>query len=106
MNILILLKNAHLDGSIVNFTASVFKNDAVKLHLLNLVEVNGEIPTKPNGEVLDFCTEFDLSGYHTTASKNLNYLSSITNKLIVSRKALVGNRIKLIQHYIKKIRSI
>jgi hypothetical protein len=98
MNILILLKNSPLDASIVNFTASVFSDDSVKLHLLNLVEVNGEVPTKPTGEVLDVCTEFDLSGYHTTAEKNRSYLASIENELISSRRALVGDRIKLIQH--------
>jgi nucleotide-binding universal stress UspA family protein len=99
MNILILLKNSALDKSIVNFTTSVFGGSNIKLHLLNLVEVNGEIPTKENGQVLDVCTEFDLSEYHTKANENLAYLASFKNQQIESRQALVGNRVGIIQNY-------
>jgi len=100
MNILILLKNSPLDVSIVNFTASVFNDDSVKLHLLNLIEVNGEIPTKPSGEVLDVCTEFDLSDYHDRAQKNQVYLTTFNKDSIQDRRSMVGDRIKLIKHYI------
>lgn len=102
MNILVLLKNAPLDRSIVNFTTALFKGTEAKLHLLNIVEVNGEVPVQRNGKVLDDCTEFDLSGYIATAANNKSYLETIQSELITARHAFVGHRIRLVKNYIQE----
>lgn len=101
MNVLLLIKHNSLDQSIVNFTLSLFKDSSVNYHLLNIVQVNGEIPLQPNGQVLDFCTEFDLSGYNKTAKEQLVYLKSFKNESISQRNSFVGDKIKIIKDYVK-----
>jgi len=102
MNILVLLKNTPLDASIVNFATALYKGTEAKLYLLNIVEVNGEVPVQSNGKVLDDCTEFDLSGYIATAAKNQSYLETIQSECITECNAFVGHRIRLVQSYIQE----
>jgi hypothetical protein len=100
MNLLILIKNSPLDQSIINFTASLFNTNTVSIHLLNLVPTSGEVPTQTNGRVLEFSTEFDLSGYLSKTDGNLKFLNSIQHKNIVKRDSLIGNTTIIIQDYI------
>ncbi|MFT5823368.1 MAG: hypothetical protein ACI8ZM_004629 [Crocinitomix sp.] len=100
MNLLILIKNNGLDQSIVNFTTSLFKIDGVAIYLLNIVPINGEVPTQMNGRVLPVCTEFDLSEHIKQTELNWNYLNTIEHKTIAKRDAFAGNKIRIIQDYI------
>jgi nucleotide-binding universal stress UspA family protein len=102
MNVLILIKNAPLDQSIVNFTSSLFKGEGAQFHLLNIVVTNGEIPTQMNGQVLDFCTEFDLSGYIKKTEENEQYLHTIQDESIVKRSSFAGKKSAIIRDYIKR----
>lgn len=101
MNILVLLKLDHRDEFVIRYISNIFSEIPKNIHLLNAVEVNGEVPVKPNGQVLDFCTEFDLSGYLKEADENLNQLNQIDLDGVVSRQALVGNKMKIISNFIE-----
>lgn len=101
MNLLILIKNNSLDPSIVNFSSSLFNGTETKIHLLNIVPANGEVPLQMNGRILENCTEFDLSHYEKQAETNLTYLSSIKADLIVERHSYAGNEISILKDYIK-----
>lgn len=101
MNLLILIKNNRLDQSIVNFSSSLFNGTETKIHLLNIVSANGEIPLQMNGRILDNCTEFDLSNYIEQTKANLAYLRNINDDLIVERHSYAGNKIDILQDYIK-----
>ncbi|MEY3199552.1 MAG: hypothetical protein RJA13_1510 [Bacteroidota bacterium] len=63
MKILILAKLDQQDEIVQNFANNVCMED-VEIDLLNIVQIPSEIPLKMNGEVIDVCTEYDLTKYY------------------------------------------
>ena len=102
MNILLLLKNDDRDQFITDYTEKKLTALGVKIHLLNTINVSGDIPVQPNGKVLDFCTEFDLSGYLKEAKTNEKYLKTIADERIVERHSIPGNSMAIIAHYVRE----
>ena len=72
------------------------------LHLLNIISVPGDVPVKFDGEVLDNCTEFDLSGYLKEKEENQNKLNTyLPDKSFVHRASKVGDALHIINHCIE-----
>lgn len=102
MKILALLKGDQRDHRIIR-TLERLSSATDEVILLNVVHVNGEIPLKMNGEVLDVCTEFDLSGYRKEAEE----ATAEINKMIPTHdnydvQAKVGNPLKIVLSSIKE----
>lgn len=100
MNVLILAKLDEKDRYVLDLAAKLLNPDD-KVFLLNVVRVSGDVPLKPNGEVLDRCTEFDLSGYWTEQRTHLDKLQQYTLPGI-ERTAMVkvGNAFQIIKDVI------
>lgn len=100
MNILALHKMGEIDAHVKSFASKLHSGLGGNLLALNVVSVPGEIPLKENGQVLDFCTEFDLSAYHNKAKDNQ---ASIKNAYInmnnVEVHSLVGNPHRIIRSF-------
>lgn len=95
MKILVLLKGDERDQNVLK-TLSQVSDEKDEVSVLHVVPVNGEVPLKENGQVLDFCTEFDLSSYYQEAQKSKEAISNlVTNKHNASIFSLVGNPIKI-----------
>lgn len=99
MKVLILLKNDARDAATLSYASQLLKDVDHEIHLLNIISVPDEVPTKRNGQVLADCTEFDLSGYHKESSQNMLYLLSLKAPKVVIRKSLVGKRITIAENY-------
>jgi nucleotide-binding universal stress UspA family protein len=98
MKVLMLLKNNERDDWLIDFVEKLTLKAQEEITLLNMVVTPQEIPVKRNGEVLDFCTEFDLSGYHNEAKKNLDYLQTLmTDHNVINRMTKVGRPIAIVE---------
>lgn len=102
MKVLVLLKNNEKDDWIIDFVEKLIPQADEELTLLNIVVTPQEVPVKTNGEVLDVCTEYDLSGYHNTSKENLDYLSTVmTNHNVINRFSKVGRPIAIVEELVK-----
>lgn len=99
MNILALNKMGDIDTHVNSFASRLHHGLGGNLLALNVVSVPGEIPLKQNGQVLDFCTEFDLSGYAKKAVENEAIMQDAYKDIDNSEvKSLVGNPHRIIRH--------
>ncbi len=68
-----------------------------EVHLFAVVPSSGEVPTKKNGQIMDGCTEFDLS--HLFADQ-FSYERTIDamggHKIFSKTEVLIGNRVAII----------
>jgi nucleotide-binding universal stress UspA family protein len=100
-NILLLAKVDEKDEFLLHYAANIFKDHETTLHILNVVTVSGDIPLKINGEVLDNCTEFDLSGYEQEAKDHLKTLETYSvNNLKIECYSKVGDGLQIIKNLI------
>lgn len=103
MNILLLAKLDEKDAYLVDYVTTIFDMEVINLHVLNIVLVPGDIPVKTNGEVLDVCTEFDLSGYRAEQAEHQKQLDSyLADMPQVKREAKVGSGYQIIKSCIKE----
>lgn len=102
-NVLLLAKLDEKDEFLLHYAANIFKEKETTLHILNVVTVGGDIPLQINGEVLENCTEFDLSEYQKEAQEHLKTLEKYSvNDLKIERYSKVGNGMHIIKHFIKE----
>lgn len=98
MNVLILAKLDDKDG-FVHDLALKFLNPDDNVFLLNIVTVPGDIPLKPSGEVLDVCTEFDLSRYLKEQERNMALLKEYRLPNInLYPMVKVGSAVGIVKH--------
>lgn len=103
MKVLLLTKLDDKDSFLLKYTQQLFEAEDAEIHLLNVIPVSGDIPVKVNGEVLDNCTEFDLSGYLKEQEANLEKMNTyLTDYPKVERLSRVGNGLKIITTYIEE----
>jgi nucleotide-binding universal stress UspA family protein len=102
MKILILAKLDQQDEIVQNF-ANTFCMEDVEIDLLNIVQIPSEIPLKMNGEVIDVCTEYDLTKYYELQKKNYTQLTNyLTDFPLVKRSCFVGNALHIVKWYIQE----
>ena len=95
MDTLVLLKRDDRDKYLIDFMKHHQPREG-KLTFLNVVNTSGEIPLKTNGEVLDNCTEFDLSMYYQKVKDNqLFFKSQFPDIDVISR---IGNFESILIH--------
>lgn len=100
MNILALHKMGEIDAHVNSFASKLHSGLGGNILALNVVSVPGEIPLKENGQVLDFCTEFDLSAYHNKANENQATIkNAYINMNSVEVQSLVGNPHRVIRSF-------
>ena len=102
MKILILAKLDQQDEIVQNFANSFCMED-VEIDLLNIVQIPSEIPLKMNGEVIDVCTEYDLTKYYDLQKNNYTQLTNyLTAFPLVKRSSLIGNAMHIVKWYIQE----
>lgn len=102
-NVLLLAKMDEKDEFLLHYAANIFKENDTTLHILNVVTVGGDIPLQMNGEVMENCTEFDLSGYEEEAKEHLKTLEAYSvNDLKIERYSKVGDGMQIIKHFIEE----
>ena len=103
MNILVLIKPGEIDQVLWDYAKGLHQTVGARLHVLNIVGVNGEVPVKKDGQVLDFCTEFDLTPYHNESGANRRGIKQLMGETQVeSFEAQVGNPEQIIAHTIQE----
>jgi hypothetical protein len=75
MKILALIRNPEELPQVEAYAQRVSGDDDL-IHFAHLISVPGEVPTKKNGEVLDDCTEFDLTQYYNEAAMARRWMAS------------------------------
>lgn len=102
MKVLVLAKLDDHDHIVQDFSKKFLREDA-EIHLLNAVLIPSEIPLKMNGEVIDVCTEYNLSKYYDLQKVNQSCLDSYLEGMNVSnRKAFIGNPLQIVKWYVKE----
>lgn len=84
--------------------ASRISSSGDEIHLLVIIPVSGNIPTKRNGQVLDDCTDFDLSQFYTEQSTYQGKLDDLMSAHpITSAEVLIGERQAILSDQVKSI---
>lgn len=103
MKVLLLVKGDNKDKFVVDFANKINSKLAAEFHVLNVVSTPGDIPVKENGQILDDCSEFDLSEYISKQLNNKKYLldtfSGVEN--LTRMDSLVGNPLNIISNYVQ-----
>jgi hypothetical protein len=100
MKILALVHNATDLDDISDYVTKISSaQDSVCL--LNIIPVHGDIPTKMNGQVLDMCTEFDLSMYYNEKRENEAWMKKTTLTSVCESHSVIGSRLPIITDYVK-----
>lgn len=102
MKILILAKLDENDRIVQDFSDKFLQKD-VDIHLLNAINIPSEIPLKINGEIIDVCTEYNLTKYYDQQKLNLSKLNTyLSNLNVVQRNTFIGNPLQIVKWYIKE----
>lgn len=102
MRVLILAKMDRHDQIVENFARKYFTSD-YEIHLLNVVPIPSEIPLKMNGEVIDVCTEYDLTKYYSKQKENQTSLSDFLEEIpSLKRQSLIGDPLSIIKSYVRE----
>jgi hypothetical protein len=68
-----------------------------EVHLLAVVPASGDIPTKKNGQIVDGCTEFDLSPLFADQFKYEKTIDEMgVSDSFAKAEVLIGNRVAII----------
>ncbi|MBT8195867.1 MAG: hypothetical protein KJO64_05535 [Bacteroidia bacterium] len=99
MNILALVRTKEDLTTITDYAKKV-ASDGDSIHILNIVNVSGNIPTKKDtGEIIDGCTEFDVSQYYNERRDNENWLKTADlGNYNSSVQAIVGSRYTILKN--------
>ena len=101
MRVLLLAKMDDHDRIMDQFVQN-FMGNGFELHLLNIVAIPSEIPLKMNGEVIDVCTEYNLSKYYDLKNANTQRLSSYLPGIEVNKKSMIGDPISIVKSYVRE----
>jgi nucleotide-binding universal stress UspA family protein len=102
MRVLVLSKMDDHDHVVNNFAEQHLSGD-YELFLLNIVSIPSEIPLKMNGEVIDVCTEYNLSKYYDHQKKNQEQLHAyLTNCNVTERSAKIGDPLHIVKWFVKE----
>jgi nucleotide-binding universal stress UspA family protein len=102
MKILVLAKMDDHDKDVHDFLTNYLADDS-EIHLLNVIKIPSEIPLQMNGEVIEFCTEYNLSKYYEEKSKHQEILDKAFPELNnITANCLIGNPLQLVKWYVKE----
>lgn len=102
MKILILAKLDDNDRIVQEFSNKYLRENT-EIHLLNAVNIPSEIPLKINGEVIDVCTEYNLTKYYDQQNTNNTLLSSYLIDLnVVQKSCKIGDPLQIVKWYVKE----
>lgn len=102
MKILVLAKLDDHDRIVQDFSKK-FLQENTEIHLLNAINIPSEIPLKMNGEVIDFCTEYNLTKYYEQKKANESILATyLTEMNIFERNCFIGNPLQIVKWYVKE----
>lgn len=102
MKVLLLAKMDDHDRVVEKF-ASQFMKDDFEIHVLNVVPIPSEIPLKMNGEVIDVCTEYNLTKYYDKQKAHNTGLSDMLPMVETAFKAsLIGDPLHIVKHYVRE----
>lgn len=102
MKILVLAKMDDHDKVVHDFLTNYLADDS-EIHLLNIVKIPSEIPLQMNGEVIEFCTEYNLSKYYEQKTQHQEILDKAFPELNnITANCLIGNPLQLVKWYVKE----
>ncbi len=102
MKVLLLAKMDDHDRIVENF-AHKFMTEGFEIHVLNVVPIPSEIPLKMNGEVIDVCTEYNLSKYYDKQKTNNDQLGAfLSSHSTVFKASLIGDPLHIVKHYVRE----
>lgn len=102
MKVLYLAKLDENDKIVERFTKELL-NEGFEFHILNIVNLPSEIPLKMNGEVIDVCTEYNLSKYYEKQKQNQLLIDSyLTDLPVANRKVFIGSPLQIVKWYVKE----
>jgi nucleotide-binding universal stress UspA family protein len=102
MKVLLLAKMDNHDRIVEKF-ADKFMSQGFEIHVLNVVPIPSEIPLKMNGEVIDVCTEYNLTKYYDKQKAHNAQLANFFSVISTENKAsLIGDPLHIVKHYVKE----
>lgn len=102
MNILVLAKLDDHDRIVQDFSKKFLQEETV-IHLLNAINIPSEIPLKMNGEMIDHCTEYNVTKYTEQKKANESILATyLTDLNVVKRNSFIGNPLQIVKWYVKE----
>lgn len=102
MRVLVLSKMDDHDLVVNRFTQEHLKGE-YELFLLNIVPIPSEIPLKMNGEVIDVCTEYNLSKYYDQQKINQQKLNEYgADCTIIDRSSKIGDPLHIVKWFVKE----
>ncbi|NNC82371.1 MAG: hypothetical protein HKN79_02240 [Flavobacteriales bacterium] len=102
MNVLALIRNEDELPSVLDYASKV-TTSGDELYVMNIIQVPAEVPTKQTGEVLDFCSEFDLSPFLAEKRNNEDWMRSrFDSEIPLQREVVVGHRLTILNDRIKR----
>lgn len=102
MRVLVLSKMDDHDHVVNNFVELHLKEN-YELFLMNVVSIPSEIPLKMNGEVIDVCTEYNLSKYYECRKKHEETLGTyLINVNVLERSSKIGDPLHIVKWFVKE----
>lgn len=102
MKVLYLAKLDENDRIVERFTKELL-GEGYEFHVVNIINLPGEIPLKMNGEVIDVCTEYNLSKYYEKQKINQTLIDEYLKDMnVLSRKAIIGNPLHYVKWFVKE----
>ena len=102
MKVLLLAKMDDHDRIVENFTHK-FMTDGFEFHVLNVVPIPSEIPLKMNGEVIDVCTEYNLTIYYDKQKANNEQLQNFISQVKTEFKgSLIGDPLHIVKNFVRE----
>ncbi len=102
MKVLLLAKMDDHDRVVENF-AHKFMTKGFEIHVINVVSIPSEIPLKMNGEVIDVCTEYNLSKYYDKQKANNEQLQNFLSQVKTEFKgSLIGDPLNIVKHFVRE----
>lgn len=102
MKVLILAKLDANDQIVQDFSTK-YLHQFTDIHVLNAIQIPSEIPLQMNGEIIEQCTEYDLTKYYTQQATNQEALASFLPELTIQNKqCMIGDALKMVSWYVKQ----
>jgi hypothetical protein len=102
MKILTILKEARSDLMLFHYLEKLKSHTEDEVHFFAPIGLPGDIPTQNSGEVIDHCTEFDLSEYEELSNSIVEATQENTqqfkNKKVFAK---MGRKKFMIEHWIR-----
>lgn len=101
MRVLLLAKLDDHDIIVKKFAQKYLK-EKHEVHVLNVVALPSEIPLKMNGEVIDVCTEYNLSKYYAAKDEHQKQLDEAYGSFCTSCRALIGDPLSIVKWIVRE----